>query len=209
MTFDVELELNSRNFEANFKNAIPLGGSVDQTFNPESEKAQSGKAVAEAVANKVDKEEGKTLYRGMELINEYTFTGKETNKIVYFATDLNGNSFNLDELAVFIDMGSEVTINNSNRYSCYVNSYNAIECAFYKNGSSGGTTGRYFQAYAKRCDKGYWNSMSYSNLVSDTYSGEARFSYLMSGVDYIYRLRVAMPLIQAGAKVSIYGRRVD
>lgn len=46
------------------KEAIEAGGGtivIDQTFNPDSENAQAGKAVAQAISNKVDKVSGKGL----------------------------------------------------------------------------------------------------------------------------------------------------
>ena len=58
---------------------------TDQTFDPESENAQSGIAVAEAVSGKADKEK-------WELINELTLT---EDAIVIISADLNGNPFAL------------------------------------------------------------------------------------------------------------------
>lgn len=143
----------------------------------------------------------------MELIGEYTYTGKETSKAVYFSKDKNGNPLKLDEIAIYIDLGASVSIPSGQAYSCYVNAEGLDECMFYKSGN--GSSVRYYQAYAKRCDKGYWFNIGYINMASATYNGQAYYNYVMSDVDYIYKLKVNMPLIQAGAKLRVYGRRVS
>jgi hypothetical protein len=143
----------------------------------------------------------------MELIGEYTYTGKETSRAVYFSKDKNGNPLKLDEVAIYIDLGSSVAVQSGQSYSCYVNAEGLDECMFYKSGN--GSSVRYYQAYAKRCSKGYWLNVGYINMASATYNGQAYYNYVMSDVDYIYKLKVSMPLIQAGAKLRVYGRRVN
>lgn len=190
--------------------AISLAQSkADKTeLENKADKSQIGE-IETALGNKVDKEDGKTLYRGMELINEYTFTGEETNNYVVFSQDLYGNSFNLDEVEIYVDLGEEVPFASLKIFSCYVNNYTVGEVLFYKGVSAASQNGRYFQGYAKRSAKNHWFTIGYNVLSTNGYSGEIRGSYFGGGIDYIYRLRVAMPIIKAGAKVSIYGRRVD
>ena len=66
------------------KPVIPPGAVVDQTFGPTSQNAQSGTAVAEAIAGKVDKETGKGL-------SSNDFTSGEKSKLAGIETGANAN----------------------------------------------------------------------------------------------------------------------
>ena len=149
--------------------------------------------------------ESGSIQNKMELISSYTFTGEETSKVVYVSKDMNGNDFNLDEVVIYINLGANVTIPSGETYSCYVNKESISECMFYKNGN--GSSGRYYQAYAKRCDEGCWLNIGYLNAANATYNGQVYYNYIMNGVDYIYKLKINMPITQAGATVKVYGRR--
>lgn len=209
MQFDVDFSLNNRNFKAKMGNIIEVGGGgtpciVDQNYNPESENAQSGKAVAEAVIDKASKEEVKELCKGMELINSYTFTGEETSTHIVFSKDADGKDIKLDE--VFIEINYGDSINFEATFSCYANEYSSKECMFYKSGAQ---SGRYFYFYGKRCGSEQWFTLVSQKVSSQPYNGVPYFSYAMSGVDYITRLRIVDGLNRAGVKISIYGRGAD
>lgn len=64
--------------------------TIDQTYSPDSENAQSGKAVAEAVGGKADKEE-------WEQITEITLA---EDAVVSITTDKDGNSFALKKIYI-------------------------------------------------------------------------------------------------------------
>ena len=71
---------------------------VDQTYNPESENAQSGIAVAEAISGKAD------IPKDYELIETITTT-EEVLSIIK-NTEPNGTPYNFDKLCLFIKMGT-------------------------------------------------------------------------------------------------------
>lgn len=224
MTFDVELDLNNRNFEANFKNAIPVGGSVDQTFNPESEKAQSGKAVAEAIANKadksqigdietaldnkVDKEEGKTLYRGMELIYEHTITeNNATVENLKITLDINENAFKLDEIYVHINANTGIPAALSNPISIICN--NSGNAANYLSTSNMGKGTKHIQSYAKRVKQNKWFTL-WQPPTSAMYGNSFNGSYAMTAVDYITWVYISnINQLPIGTTITVCGRRAD
>lgn len=103
MTVLTDTEGVNINLEYN-RDANKVIPSVDQIFNPESENAQSGKAVAEAVSNKADNEE-------WEQINSITL---EEDSIPIISTDMNGNSFNLKKFMIIVwhEAKTENTVGN-------------------------------------------------------------------------------------------------
>ncbi len=172
------------------------GVNIEVEYNQDADKT---------VKNKVDKEEGKTLYRGMELINKYTFTGKETSVEIKINKDTNGNAFSLDEVVVFFDYGAQVTL-DEDAYT-YANAANTSAlCMHY---TYKGRTGRYYQAYGKRCANGFWLVQAFATIASNLYNGGFYGAYSISGADYINSLTICAGIIQAGAKITVYGRRVD
>ena len=72
---------------------------IDQTYNPESENAQSGKAVAEALAGN----EGNGSAETWEVISDTTTEFDTPVSQIEINQDANGNSFSLKKMKVFID----------------------------------------------------------------------------------------------------------
>lgn len=185
----------------------PLGErvwSLSNQLDTKADKSQIGD-IETALDNKVDKEDGKTLYRSMELIYEYPFSGNEQTDLIRINKDKNGENFILDEVLVYVDYGAQITTTDT--FDCYNNGGTDVgSCMFYIGANA---KGRYYQAYAKRCTNGFWFAQAYETLKSERSYGSFNGARIMSSIDYIKSLDIDMGIIQAGAKVRVYGRRVD
>ena len=88
---------------------------VDQTYNPESENAQSGKAVAEAIASIPSTPSG--TEPEWELVQEITVDPDiplEDKVVAYdIVSDINGNQFEYDEF--MIDINEFITAETSSK----------------------------------------------------------------------------------------------
>lgn len=169
--------------------------SIDQIFDANSNNAQSGKAVNEAIHKN----------NGMDLIGEYVFTGEETSTKVTFSTDANGNSFNLDEVFIEIVLGASTSMAADEYYSCYTNGMSTSEVLFYRGSKN--STAKIYQAYGRRLANTDWMTMCYPSYVASSYNAQWYSSYTMNGVDYIYKLRIDAGIVVAGTKIKVYGRR--
>ena len=101
---------------------LPSGGEVDQTYNPESENAQSGKAVAEAMAG---------VNGTYELIETITLTEDVTS--ITRNTEPNGNAYSFKDVHIYfywkngIETGTAVIlqVDCGNKNFSAFRSYNA------------------------------------------------------------------------------------
>jgi hypothetical protein len=140
---------------------------IDQTYNPESENAQSGKAVAEALKPKE-----------YELINTITVapdTDGSLPSTVAFSADSEGNTFALDNF--YIRMRAKTTEKTANVSVTYKNPYG--NNAYIMHNTSIGITNTNFKRTTFRYFKlpnGY-TSISIDTSIADTiptyYSAQA------------------------------------
>jgi hypothetical protein len=181
---------------------------ADETFDAESQNAQSGEAVAEAVANKVDKEEGKTLYRGMELIWEHTID-EETFGVVWSSIDkdMNGNKFKLDEIYFFIQAPSSFETQLTANLTITFNKSLSLGYYWFTEVIKSGT--RTMQAYGKRVTTKHWFNMA-QKISSNLYNGGFYGSYTSSDVDFVTAFKIhGLEQFPIGTSIKICGRRAD
>lgn len=156
--------------------------TVDQTFNPESENAQSGKAVAEAVASKSDKTEvdklkddiayiNKSLYsKGTQIEAETIRTGKgiqangsmknnTLNKVLFY------NVTDIDSLFVSLSLDDEAVCDFCSDTWCS-NATDVITTAY--NGIIKVPSGAVYFAVSQKLD----NTTNCVNLVSASLDGK-------------------------------------
>ena len=172
-----------------------------------ADKSQIGD-IETALENKVDKEEGKTLYRGMELIWEHTIN-ENTLGVAWGSIDkdMNGNKFKLDEIYFFIQAPSSFTSQLADKLSVTCNKNSDVGYYFFTETVKSGT--RTLQAYGKRVKEKRWFTMR-ATMASAIYNGVFYGSYPLNDVDYVTAFRVmGLEQFPTGTQVIFCGRRVD
>jgi hypothetical protein len=157
---------------------------------------------------KVDKEEGKTLYRGMEVIFEGTIGENgidEGISVLQIEKDMSKNAFKLDEIYFYIDGGTGLT--EAQSISLIINGggnagYYWLSTTFQKGKKR-------LQAYGKRVKEKHWFNMIQDPCVA-LYETGFGGSYTMSSVDYATKLKIdGLTNFKAGTTILFCGRRVD
>lgn len=208
MIFEAKFTEAEQELNANFGTYAMVGGKTDLNYDPNSKNAQSGIAVEQAVANKVDKEEGKTLYRGMEVIYEHTITEDEVgiDKII-ITTDMNGNTFKLDEIYLSLTTGGALETDATKNTTGKFNGKTSIGYYWFTNLFKKGHAR--MQAYGKRVKEKYWCNQIQPPCTA-LYNGSWYGSYTSSDVDYVTQFDISgLADFNVGARIVICGRRVD
>lgn len=160
------------------------------------------------LGNKVDKEEGKTLYRGMDVIFEGTIGENGIDEGISVLTvkeDMSRNAFKLDEIYFYINSATELTTEQS--LSLIFNGGSGIPYYWFSTTVPKGK--KRVQAYGKRVKEKHWFNMQQAPCFS-LYETEFSGSYAMSSVDYVTKLKIdGLTNFKAGTKILFCGRRVD
>lgn len=174
--------------------------SLSQT---KADKSQIGE-IETALDNKVDKEEGKTLYRGMEEIVDYT-----TPKIlssVNISLDKNEQPFELDEIYLFITSPTALP-QTSTSLTANFNGGSGSKYKWFLTVVKQGT--QTLQAYAKKLCHDRWLTV-YHQTSSTIYNNTYMTGYSMGSVDYINSILIeGLDAYPAGTRIRICGRGVD
>ena len=120
-----------------------------------------------------------------------------------FDKDINGNSFKLDAVSIYIECPSSPTTTTSWRLDA--NKAESANVIFYKAPSGKGTL---FVAKAERLTTKYWWTEEYENFANNYAYNKIESSNRMYGVDYITKLILKMSNSPVGTVVTICGRRV-
>ena len=139
----------------------------------------------------------------MQKIFEVTTTEEAVDNIV-ISQDVNGNSFQLDKVYVYITLPSALTAGGN--WCCYVNNnVNVKKCLYY---FSANTTGLHYIANGERMCENLWFTQKFSNLSANVHNNALQSSYTMEEVDYITKLDIRCKGLPAGSTIIVCGRKV-
>lgn len=172
-------------------NVSPSGymeGDVSQEPTPD---------VYTQILNKLDK-----VDRAYEYI--YTCTvGEDGVTSFTFDKDINGNTFKLNGLKVFIS-GLDVPTTTS-MWRLDANKQVSDNVVFYKSPNGDGNK---FKVSTERISAGDWYTEQWQKFSNSHYNNFLQSGYAVPGVDYITKLFLKLPDAPAGTTVTFYGRRV-
>jgi hypothetical protein len=179
-------------------------------LSDKADKSQIGE-IETALDNKVNKEEGKTLYRGMELIYEYTYTDKSAGTTFSVTLDTNNEPFKLEEFVMRITIPATETDNTVSKvFTVFANAQSGSSHRICYLNTGTVKERKLCMVEGKRAKKGFWygGTIGFAKGLHET---DWRGLYNMESVDYITafnNLSIGSASI-SGTKVEIYGRKVD
>lgn len=188
-------------------NIIIEGGSgssitIDQTFDPDSENAQSGKAVAEAVA---------PISGDYELIEEFTLT-EDTEQIVR-NQEPNGKPYAFKNLLVFISLNQTINstiitryVFNKNGFQPYA--FNPVNYIYFTDNVTPNYAPCTFTVEVRNRNGFYYpiTTSTYSN--DNIYNAKVREASIFVKDGYVKEIEFTNSTkFMSGAKIRIYGVR--
>lgn len=167
--------------------------TIDQTYSPDSENAQSGKAVAEAVSGKADREE-------WELINELTLT---EGAVVSF-TDLNLKKFKVLVELPAVTSATTLWLKLNNILAVQTQASSASATPAYSIDGDYTFTWQFNTRVSNSNDNS--NAQSYAPPYGNRYSGGDEFSFPATKIQLALNSAITTGL-PSGAKIKLWGVR--